>query len=97
MYIDFTLLFQVTEEALQMASAQQSNTTKVATVHLQKLETQVTELTRERDQLAEKMERISHEYRLQSNAMGNLNGALESFQGQKENEMRWAEKDFEEK
>merc|ERR1739838_351200 len=88
---------QVTEEALQMASAQQSNTTKVATVHLQKLETQVTELTRERDQLAEKMERISHEYRLQSNAMGNLNGALESFQGQKENEMRWAEKDFEEK
>ena len=80
-----------------MASAQQSNTTKVATVHLQKLESQVTELTRERDQLAEKMDRISHEYTLQSNAMGNLNGALESFQGQKENEMRWAEKDFEEK
>ena len=85
---------QVTEEALRLASTQQSNTTKVATVHLQKLEAQVTELTRARDQLTEKMGRISHEYTLQSNAMANLNGALEGFQSQKDNEMKWAEKDF---
>ena len=84
---------QVTEEALQHSSSQQSNTTKVATVHLQKLEGQVTELTRERDQLIEKMGRISHEYTLQSNAMSNLNAALESLQSQKDNEMKWADKD----
>jgi len=77
-----------------LASTQQTNTTKVATIHLQKLETQVTDLTRERDQLAEKNARISHEYTLQSKAMGNLNSALEGFQNQKENEMKWAEKDF---
>ena len=61
---------------------------------MQKLEAQVTDLTRERDQLAEKNARISHEYTLQSKAMGNLNSALEGFQNQKENEMKWAEKDF---
>ena len=80
-----------------MASTQQTNTTKVATIHLQKLETQVTDLTRERDQLAEKNARISHEYTLQSKAMGNLNSALEGFQNQKENEMKWAEKDFDDR
>ena len=98
MYMIFTknilIIFQVTEEALRLASTQQTNTTKVATIHLQKLEAQVTDLTRERDQLAEKNARISHEYTLQSKAMGNLNSALEGFQNQKENEMKWAEKDF---
>ena len=80
-----------------MASTQQSNNSKYATVHLQKLENQNLELTRERDQLSDKLERISHEYTLQSNAMANLNNALESFQSQKENDIRWAEKDFDEK
>ena len=61
---------------------------------MQKLETRVTDLTRERDQLTEKMARISHEYTHQSKAMSNLNQALESFQAQKDNEMKWAEKDF---
>ena len=56
-----------------------------------------TDLTRERDQLAEKNARISHEYTLQSKAMGNLNSALEGFQNQKENEMKWAEKDFDDR
>ena len=88
---------QVTEEALRLASTQQSNTTKVATIHLQKLEAQVTDLSRERDQLAEKNARISHEYTLQAKAMNNLNSALEGFQSQKDNELKWAEKDFEEK
>ena len=37
-------IFQVTEEALRLASTQQTNTTKVATIHLQKLEAQVTGL-----------------------------------------------------
>ena len=64
---------------------------------MQKLEAQVTDLTRERDQLAEKNARISHEYTLQSKAMGNLNSALEGFQNQKENEMKWAEKDFDDR
>ena len=93
-YKHYLNIFQVTEEALRLASTQQTNTTKVATIHLQKLEAQVTDLTRERDQLAEKNARISHEYTLQSKAMGNLNSALEGFQNQKENEMKWAEKDF---
>lgn len=88
---------RVTEEALSLASNQQSNTTKVATVHLQKLEQQVSELSRERDQMTEKFGRISHEYTLQSNAMANLNAALESFQSQKENDVKWAEKDFAER
>ena len=57
----------------------------------------MTELSRERDQLSDKLERITHEYTLQSNAMANLNNALESFQTQKENDSKWAEKDFEEK
>ena len=87
----------MTEEALRLASTQQSNTTKVATIHLQKLEAQVTDLSRERDQLAEKNARISHEYTLQAKAMNNLNSALEGFQSQKDNELKWAEKDFEEK
>ena len=64
---------------------------------MQKLEAQVTDLTRERDQLAEKNARISQEYTLQSKAMGNLNSALEGFQNQKENEMKWAEKDFDDR
>ena len=41
-YMIFTknilIIFQVTEEALRLASTQQTNTTKVATIHLQKLE-----------------------------------------------------------
>ena len=45
----------------------------------------------------EKLSRISNEYTLQSSAMSNLNSALESFQSQKENEMKWAEKDFQER
>jgi hypothetical protein len=85
---------QVTEEALRVASHQQSNTTKVATARLQRLEAQVTDLSCERDQMAEKMGRISHEYTLQSKAMANLNAALEGFQSQNDNDVKWAEKDF---
>ena len=69
----------------------------MATVHLHKLESQVTDLSRERDQLIEKAGRISHEYTLQSNAMANLNAALESLQSQKDNEMKWADKDNQER
>ena len=36
-----SFLFQVKEDALQVASGQKSNTSKVATVHLQKLESQL--------------------------------------------------------
>ena len=57
----------------------------------------MTDLSRERDQLAEKNAIISHEYTLQAKAMNNLNSALEGFQSQKDNELKWAEKDFEEK
>ncbi len=89
--------FQVTEEALRVASQQQSNTTKVATAHLQRLESQVKEFQLERDSMYEKWQRISQEYTMQSKAMANLNAALEGLQTEKENEKKWAEKDYQER
>ena len=87
----------MTEEALRVAGAQQNTANKTATANVQGLQSRVSELTQQRDRLADKLNKINQEYTAQTRALDNLSMALEGFQREKDNELVLAEKDYQEK
>ena len=80
------------EEQLRTASAEQSNTSKAASAHVQHLEARVGELTRECQDAKMKVFNMESQQSAHQRAMDNLNMALEGFQHEKSNDLMRAEK-----
>ncbi len=55
------LLLQVTEEALRVASAQQSSANKEASTHVHVLEAKVNELSQEREKMSKRFQSVNIE------------------------------------
>ena len=70
----------MTEEALRVASAQQSSATKESSAHLHMLEAKVVDLTLERDKIAKKFQGLNFELNKKSRALQNLEMALAGLQ-----------------
>ena len=79
------------EEQLRAVNTQQSNTSRVATAHVQSLEARVAELTRECEGAKAKVFGMEAEAGAHQRALDNLNMALEGFQHEKANDLKKAE------
>ena len=55
------------------------------------------QLSEQRDQLLSKLGRVTSEYQSQSTALDNLTMVLEGFQQERDNDLKIAERDFEER
>jgi len=85
---------QSTEEALHVSSVQHSTTSQESQAKLEHLQTEVVQLRDQRDQLLRKLARVTQEHQSQSAAVDNLTLALEGFRREKENDLKLAQRDL---
>lgn len=93
----FSLSIQSTEEALRVSSAQHSNASQEANVATESLTKTVSTLSDQRDQLLDQLGKVTRDYERQCKDMENLTMVLEGFQREKDNHLKLAKKDFEER
>ena len=87
----------MTEEALRVSSTQHSTASQEATAQRDVLQRTVQQLAEQRDQLLDKLKRVTNEYQSQTTALDNLTMVLEGFQRTQQNGLKLAEKDYREK
>ncbi len=94
---DLRKKLQITEEALRVSSTQHSTASQEATAHKETLQRKVQQLSEQRDQLLDKLTKVTNDYQSQTTALDNLTMVLEGFQRTQENGLKLAEKDYRER
>ena len=88
---------QSTEEALRVSSAQHTNASQDASFAKESLTKTVDQLSEQRDQLLSQLGKVTRDYQGQCRDMENLTMVLEGFQREKDNHLKLAKKDYEER
>lgn len=88
---------QDTEENLRLSSAHYSSASQESHLQLGSLQRQVQQLSEQRDHLLERLTKVTNEHKSQSIALENLTMVLEGFQREKDNDLKLAKKDYEQR